>query len=372
MGASPTRILIVSNGFGEDIIGARLGRAFLDLDPTLTITPIPLIGEGAAYVAENIHPATQFPIPKSGGFLRTISDVIGDIKNGLIGTLIRQRRTISANAAHADLIIAVGDVFCLLWATGHRKPTVFLPTAKSDLFMPHSWIEYILIRRRAQWIFPRDQITTDAFIQHKLPALFLGNPMMDNLLTQPPLPKSPNIPGIAILPGSRAESGANLRQILNVLDEIQEPATLQAWICRSPHVSEDLVCSILTHHGYTFTNGYWTTPNARIKLTITTQFASAVQAADCVIGLAGTANEQAAWLGKHVIAFPGTGPQSRPIRFIEQGRLIGPQLHFVNSTDPKDIAITVTTTLTLLPSPVPSGSYAAAAIARWVYPVIHD
>jgi uncharacterized protein (TIGR03492 family) len=45
-----------------------------------------------------------------------------------------------------------------------------------------------------------------------------------------------------------------------------------------------------------------------------------------VIGMAGGANEQAAGLGKPVVAFPGTGPQFTPRFLEEQKRLLGEAL----------------------------------------------
>ena len=61
-----------------------------------------------------------------------------------------------------------------------------------------------------------------------------------------------------------------------------------------------------------------------------------MRAADVVVGLAGTANEQAAWLGKPVVTFPGPGTQATR-RFVElQQRLLGEAL--VAARDWKDAA----------------------------------
>ncbi|HET6780826.1 MAG TPA: hypothetical protein VFH67_01890, partial [bacterium] len=62
------------------------------------------------------------------------------------------------------------------------------------------------------------------------------------------------------------------------------------------------------------------------QVLISRSFGPAVRAADVVIGLAGTANEQAAGLGKPVVVFPITGAQYTA-RFMRlQHRLLGDAL----------------------------------------------
>ena len=59
-------------------------------------------------------------------------------------------------------------------------------------------------------------------------------------------------------------------------------------------------------------------------------FGDVINNADIVIGLAGTANEQAAGLGKPIISFQGTGPQTSKKRIIGQEKLLGNCLKFVS------------------------------------------
>ncbi|HYM90122.1 MAG TPA: hypothetical protein VEW91_00640, partial [bacterium] len=64
-----------------------------------------------------------------------------------------------------------------------------------------------------------------------------------------------------------------------------------------------------------------------IDVTVTTDhYADALRCATVVLGMAGGANEQAAGLGKPVVAFPGTGPQFTPRFLEEQQRLLGDAL----------------------------------------------
>ena len=43
------KVLVVSNGHGEDAIGARLARELRDLDARVELEAVPLVGRGLAY-----------------------------------------------------------------------------------------------------------------------------------------------------------------------------------------------------------------------------------------------------------------------------------------------------------------------------------
>jgi uncharacterized protein (TIGR03492 family) len=148
------RVLVVSNGHGEDHIACRLIAEMRDCQ----IDVLPLAGEGNAYTAAGYVPLMTHPVMPSGGFVRSFRDLCGDLSAGLLGSLRRARKLAKDHAKKADMVIAVGDVFCLAMAAkGHQTPVFFLPTAKSDSFMPHSWVERRLIRA-----FARRSYTTDA------------------------------------------------------------------------------------------------------------------------------------------------------------------------------------------------------------------
>ncbi len=55
-----------------------------------------------------------------------------------------------------------------------------------------------------------------------------------------------------------------------------------------------------------------------------------ISESEIVIGLAGTANEQAAGLGKPVVSFTGYGPQTTLRRMKDQARLLGSAVKFVS------------------------------------------
>ena len=47
----PARLLVLSNGHGEDLIALRVLQALLRRHPELEIAVLPLVGEGHAYAA---------------------------------------------------------------------------------------------------------------------------------------------------------------------------------------------------------------------------------------------------------------------------------------------------------------------------------
>lgn len=335
------KVIIVSNGHGEDCIAGNIATALLKELPSATIEAYPLVGNGHTFSKYGIPINLQNPTFPSGGFIRSFSDAVNDISHGLLRHIKTQRNTIKAATKTADIVIAVGDIFCLWQARNKAQNTIFLPTAKSDTFMPHSKLETWLIKRFASLCFPRDEITTNSLGKMGVNAHYFGNPMMDNLLDTSPLENTiaDNLPIIGILPGSREEAYANLQFIDVLLSKLPLEATAIAAI--SPSIDRSKL-----------------TPLQHCILS--TQFHAIINHATVIIGLAGTANEQAAYLGKPVLCFPGFGPQSTAQRFQEQQLLMGENIHFVNSQNPDILIEKLSSLLTLPAKPLPTLNQNAA------------
>ena len=108
------RILIVSNGHGEDMIGGRLAKAFQDHQPSAKITVFPLVGDGSHYKnIENIRITNIKKDLPSGGFLRSITAIYQDLGSGLISHINKQVKLIKEERQTHDLVI-MGDIFALL------------------------------------------------------------------------------------------------------------------------------------------------------------------------------------------------------------------------------------------------------------------
>lgn len=352
-------VLFVSNGHGEDLIAYELAKTLKRQFPDVKITPFPLVGKGLAY-QEFLEGETQNPIFPSGGFLRTLKDIVKDIKAGLIMHTFHQQKALRQLAKLSDLTICVGDIFCLLMGKlGNASPSVFLPTAKSNLFMPHGFIEKHLMKQYADLIFTRDEETADDLKKSHLPALYLGNPIMDQLseikgsTTDSKQNENSALPKetiVCLLPGSREEAYLNLNHMLDVASNLQdldksikfvlikaETMSLGKWEKKGWILQEKSHFSFLT--------------NGITKVFISEKFKESIPHANVVLGLAGTANEQAVYLGKTVFCFEGFGPQSTEKRFKEQEKLLGKGLRFLKDKDPIMVAKALKT---YLENPLPN------------------
>lgn len=348
---------MVSNGPGEDWIGAKLGLALAQRG--VTVTPFPLVGPGHHYQAVGLTPVGSTPFFNSGGFYRSWASVWGDLKAGAIGTIWRQYRQLRQVTRSVSAIVAVGDVACLAMARHHHHPVFFLPTAKSDRIAPHFRIEYALIKRWARGVFPRDPDTTTSFVAHQIPAWYNGNIMMDDLVPGTPMPPLSPSRRVVLLPGSRAESVANLGRVMTALSDTH---TLDLVIEIPPSMDLLPLYKVLRDaHMHDIPNGFacdrraWT-------LRFSTSFPAATLAAHVVIGMAGTANEQAAYLNKPVLTLTGTGPQTTPRRMTEQARLM-PGIHYVGDPTPAVFRDHLEKALATPPRPLPPPHAAAPLVA---------
>lgn len=348
---------MVSNGAGEDWIGARLCVALAHLG--VAVDAVALVGPGHAYRHMGVTLVASTPFFKSGGFYRSWASVWGDIQSGLGTTIWRQYRQLRHLTRTASAIVAVGDVACLAMARHHRHPLFFLPTAKSDHIAPHFRVEYALIKRWARGVFPRDATTTDSMVAHHIPAWYDGNIMMDGLVPPHALPPLSPTRRVVVLPGSRAESAANLQRVMATLTDthhldltIELPPTMDPLPLHQVLRDADMID---TPDGFGCLRRGWT-------LRFSTTFPSATLAAHVVIGMAGTANEQAAYLNKPVFTLTGTGPQTTPRRMTEQARLM-PGIQYLGHPSPAQFRDQLEQAFLRPPRPLPAPQSAAPRVA---------
>lgn len=204
------RVLCLSNGHGEDVIGVRILQALQQLPNAPKLAALPLVGEGWTYQKVGvplIGPAKAMP---SGGFIYMDGGQFArDIRGGLLQLTLSQFRAVRQWAAQGGSILAVGDIVPLLIAYFSGAPYAFVGTAKSEYYLrdetgklfPHAiwegwsgsvyypWERWMMSRSRCHAVFPRDTLTTKVLQRWSIPAFDLGNPMMDDL--QPRLLRSP-------------------------------------------------------------------------------------------------------------------------------------------------------------------------------------
>ncbi|MGD1851921.1 MAG: lipid-A-disaccharide synthase-related protein [Cyanophyceae cyanobacterium] len=269
-------------------------------------------------------------------------------------------------------MLAVGDIVPLLFAWRSQSPYGFVGTAKSEYYLRDSngdflrsrrtegwsgsvylpWERWLMSRSRCQAVFPRDRLTTEILKNWTIPAVDLGNPMMDGFL--PALDnhkKSPNQnlsltpnspPGAAeplrilILPGSRSpEAYRNWTQLMDlgtaiVDDQPHRPIQLEGAI--APGVALAQLAETLSAPWQRTTPNTWNHGNGTLTLTVGDFYQRALKT-HLSLAMAGTATEQLVGLGQPVIILAGQGPQFTPAFAEAQTRLLGPSVFLADDAN---------------------------------------
>jgi len=332
-------ILLVSNGYGEAAIAGYIAHAIAARAPAATVEHFPLVG---AFARDAWPPAVgpQQSMP-SGGLVTNwnVPQFLRDLGAGLAGLTVRQCRFLSTQKQR-DVVIAVGDVYCLgLCTMFARRPAVFVATAKSQYVAPHSPLE-CSIARRAITTFARDEPTAAALQRAGVRARYAGNVMMDGLQRSgADLGSIAGALHIGVLPGSRGDAPRNaertawrLRALADLL--AQRGRVLQAFVSVAPSADAVAIGEAVQRAGIELRarpGGVVSATGSLRNLHVTlvrNAFGDLVSAVEIVFGQAGTANEQAAGLGRPVIAAAEQGELPDRMRWyrMRQKRLLGDAL----------------------------------------------
>jgi len=380
------KILSVSNGHGEDAIAVRILRELQNQPHPPEIAALPLVGLGQAYTQlDNVPIMGSVKSLPSGGFIYMDKHQLWrDLQAGLFPLIIQQYQTIRQWVKQGGIILAVGDIvpLFLAWLSGGNY--AFIGTAKSDYYLRDEqgklpltrmwkwykysdsiyfpWERWLMNNSRCLGVFPRDTITTQTLQKYGIPAIDLGNPMMDNL--------EPNIDNynidqlhqrslfITLLPGSRSpEVNRNWDMILKGVDAIIQSSIrstenpipsyqhLVFLAAIAPSLDLQTFCQSLTALGWQETpdlrlpnlnfpwgHGELIFSQQKATLILTNQaFNDSLALGNIAIAMAGTATEQFVGLGKPAIAIPGDGPQFTPTFANNQQRLLGRSLIIVEN-----------------------------------------
>jgi uncharacterized protein (TIGR03492 family) len=370
--AAARRVLLVSNGFGEMAILQSIARALAAADPSAVLAHMPLVGRlPRGSWPEPVGPQAEMP---SGGLVTywNLRNIVRDVGAGLIGSTIAQWRFLARQRADYDAVVAVGDVYCAaacLWFT--RLPVVFVATAKSEYVASHSAIE-CAIARRARVTFARDAPTARALERAGVRARYAGNVMMDGLApTQVDLGADPEAIRVGVLPGSRGDAAANAAAAARRLERIAALARrdVQAFFAVAPSVNPNTIGAALEGEGFSIEPaGASDAVVARARkgavraVLARGALGDVLRASVIVLGQAGTGNEQAAGLGKPVIAAAGPGESPERVGWyrMRQRKLLGDALLVAPAAD-EAFAQTV---VDLLGDPERMTAMAAAGRAR--------
>ena len=364
----PSRLLVLSNGHGEDLIALRVLEALGRRRPALDLRVLPLVGEGQAFAAAEaagrLHRVGPRQTMPSGGFSNQSLRGLGrDLAAGLPVLSIRQARLVRRWGRSGDPILAVGDLLPLLLAWAGGGPYGFLGTPKSD----HTWASApppgwgstpfadgyhrlkgsewdpwewaLMAARRCRLVAVRDVLTAEGLRRHGVRATAPGNPMMDGFEAAP-LPTWLEGPQrrLVLLPGSRApEALGNLEKLLACLEGFAgaaDQAPLTALLTTGGTPAPDPLAALLQRCGFrpeasppgSGAASAWRRPGLRL-LHGPGCFTRWAGWAEVGLATAGTATEQLVGLGIPALSLPGPGPQFKAGFARRQSRLLGGAVH---------------------------------------------
>jgi uncharacterized protein (TIGR03492 family) len=382
---SGLRLLVLSNGHGEDVIAVRILQELQRQPNPPEIYALPIVGEGYAYRNLNIPVIGSVQTMPSGGFVYMDSrQLLRDVRGGLLQLTLKQIKAIRSWVKQEQLgnqigILAVGDIVPLLFAWLSGGNYAFVGTAKSEYYVRdesgvlkrnksarwenfsgsiyHPWERWLMTRRRCKAVFPRDSLTTKILKSLRVPAFDVGNPMMDGL--EPSFPTQrfyatdteqqeiirPLI--LTLLPGSRPpEAYNNWEEILvavsSLMGSFREKDSIlhtSGTVVFLGAIASSLDSKILSGsikaHGWRLVANdespvkvpdaaalTFKQKNAYFILT-QNAYNDCLHLADMAIAMAGTATEQFVGLGKPAITIPGKGPQFTPAFAEAQSRHLG-------------------------------------------------
>ena len=313
------KIIVASNGYGEDAIGVLLAGKLKSRFKNSEILAFPLVGKGDAYLNSNFQVCSAPSVTPSGGVVKyRLKDLLGDMRAGLLKHVKAQLNDWEKLAGRVRTPICVGDVYLLLhtlWGSGARP--FFAATAKTVYLNGHWRLERALIKRFALRTWTRDLESAEQLnLNNKYQnAVYSGSPIMDLLLADAEIIfNSPNAPAvqdevlIMLLPGSRNRAYQDLKLLLDaaVILSANNDFKFKFRLVLAPTLELNKFKSACMSYNWEFNNNFIKFKDLRIDLT-SEPVAKAAHSVRLLIGLGGTANQVCAGLGIPVISIDEKG-----------------------------------------------------------------
>ncbi|WP_114994376.1 lipid-A-disaccharide synthase-related protein [Synechococcus sp. UW179A] len=337
------RLLLLSNGHGEDLSGALLGQA-LQYEGH-AVDALPLVGKGQPYRDAGIALIGGTQEFSTGGLGYTsLRGRLTELLQGQVVYLLRRLLRLLRIAHRYDQVVVIGDVIPVMAAWLCRRPVATYLVAYSShyegkLRLPWPCAE-CLRSPRFQAVFSRDQLSADDLsAQLRKPVRFLGNPFMDPILRDDR--RLPNASRrLGLLPGSRRpELEENLVLLLGVVEHL--PAALlsngelQLELALVSSLADAALSELVAPIGWslkTADSGATTLVREdahRVQIR-RGGFGAVLHSSDLLLCMAGTAAEQAVGLARPVLQLVGEGPQFTAGFAEAQRRLLGPTVFCVD------------------------------------------
>ncbi len=330
------KILILSNGHGEDLSGSLLARQFKKSG--YSVDALPIVGKGNHYEKEKIRIIGKTKEFSTGGLgYNSVKGRLTEIFGGEIFYLLRRLFLTYKLRKKYDYFFVVGDIVPVFFAWICKKDFFTYLVAYSSHYegkLKLPWpSKFFLLSQNAKKIYTRDSLTAnDLTLQLKKKVSFLGNPFMDKFFTINKKFQKVEF-SIGLFPGSRSpeilDNFILILEVLEVLSDLRYFQKIEFNFAIVNALSSSKVKEIFKNRRWLFlkkikdkhllkfqhksliVNIYWN------------NFEKILLKSKCCISMAGTAAEQAIGLGKPVIQIEGKGPQFTKSFAEAQRRLLG-------------------------------------------------
>ncbi len=338
------RLLLLSNGHGEDLSGALLGQALQAQGHD--VEALPMVGRGCPYREATIPLVCRTKEFSTGGLgYTTLRGRLTELIQGQVIYLLRRLFKLIRIASHYDVVVVIGDVIPVMAAWLSFRPVATYLVAYSSHYEGRLRLPWpcgsCLMSQRFKTVFSRDALTADDLSEQlQRDVVFVGNPFMDAVSSHSkPLP--PSHRRLGLLPGSRRpELEQNLALLLKVIEQLpnskQSQRELDIDLALVAALNDDDLHTFAEEHGWNLVLGQGSSPSRLEKVNRCVQvrrhcFSSVLHSSDLLLCMAGTAAEQAVGLAKPVLQLPGHGPQFTAGFAEAQRRLLGPTVFCADS-----------------------------------------
>ncbi len=314
------KVVVASNGYGEDAIGVILAEKLKKRFPGMNVSGFPLVGTGKAYAARNF-PVVSPPsdTPSEGVIKYRLKDLLRDLRHGLLKQITTQARAWDRLRGRIRTVLCIGDVYLLLHALwGQGTSPVLVATAKTVLHKGHWRLEHAILRRRCRRVWTRDVQTRDEMVRRGVDAAYTGNPIMDlagdNKGEKDYFAGSGRTPKVLLLPGSRERAYGDIRLLLAAARLLWEREKASFVMVVATTLDRERLLKGCPEWNFVEA-GRIAHQNDGPRIVVTgDEVAEAARGADLVLGLGGTANQICAGLGIPVVSV------------IEKGKLVQKKL----------------------------------------------
>ena len=331
-----SRILVISNGHGEDLSGCLLAKQLIELGNK--VDALPIVGHGNNYLKANIRIMGKTRLFATGGLgYNSLKGRLDDLVNGQIIYFFKKLFLIYSLRKKYDYLLIVGDIVPILFAWFSQKKYFLYLVAYSSHYegkLKLPWpCKYFLKSKNLKKIYARDLLTADDLTnQLKRKVNFFGNPFMDEFLQYKNISNNTKN-SFLLLPGSRIpEMERNFNIMLDLLENLSDLKIFKDFSFEFALVdsfSKKKIEKILDHRNWEFCHNNVNKDNIIYKFKsikinlIWNSFEKLLINSDVVISMSGTAAEQAVGLAKPVIQIEGSGPQFTRSFAYAQRRLLG-------------------------------------------------